>query len=57
MLGHYAQGIIYCWRGQRYKIKVEQKVKFAKSAINSYLIVTETLNLIHVLVYEKPHHI
>ena len=39
------------------KVKVEQKVKFTLLAITLHLIVTETLNLVHVLVYEKPHQI
>ena len=28
LLGYYAQGIIYCWGGQKVKVKVKQKVKF-----------------------------
>ena len=39
------------------KVKVEQKVKLTRLAITLHLIVTETLNLVHVLVYEKPHQI
>ena len=54
MLGYYAQGIIYCWE---VKGQGQAKIKFTELVITSRLIVTETLNLIHVLVYEKPHHI
>ena len=36
---------------------VDQKVKFAYLAITSDLIVTETSNLVHILVYEKPHQL
>ena len=39
------------------KVKVKQKVKFAYLAINLNLIVTESSNLVHILVYEKPHQI
>ena len=39
------------------KVKVEQKVKFTWLAITSHLIVLETSNLVHVLVYENPHQI
>ena len=39
------------------KVKVKQKVKFTSLAITSHLIVTETSNLVHILVYENPHQI
>ena len=39
------------------KVLVDQKVKFAYLAITSHLIVTETSNLVHILVYEKPHQL
>ena len=39
------------------KVKVEQKIKFTYLAITLHLIVTETSNSVHVLVYEKPHQI
>ena len=39
------------------KVKAEQKVKFTLLAITLHLIVTETLNLVQVLFYEKPHQI
>ena len=48
------QGIIYCWRGQRSRWRSN---RWSNSAINLHLIVTETLNLVYVLVYEKPHQI
>ena len=35
---------------------VDQKVKFDQLAITSDLLVTETSNLVHILVYEKPHN-
>ena len=38
-------------------VKVEQKVKFTLFAITLHLIVTETSNLVHILVYEKLHQI
>ena len=39
------------------KVKVKQKVKFTSLTITLHLIVTETSNLVHILVYEKPHQI
>ena len=54
MLGYYAQGIIYCWE---VKVKVKQKDKFTELVITSRLIVTETLNLVYTLIYEKAHQI
>ena len=38
-----------------FKVKVEQKVKFTQLAITLHLIVIETSNLVHILVYEKLH--
>ena len=53
MLGYYAQGIIYCWRGQG-----QGRAKGQIHLISyNFVSVTETLNLVHVLVYEKPHQI
>ena len=52
MLGYYAQCIIYCW-----EVKVKQKDKFTELVITSRLIVTETLNLVYTLIYEKAHQI
>ena len=40
---------------QNVKVKVEQKVKFTWLAVTSHQIVTETSNLVHILVYEKVH--
>ena len=50
MLGYYAQGIIYCWQGQA-------KGQIHLIGITSHLLVTETSNLVHILVYEMPHQI
>ena len=39
------------------KVKVKQKDKFTELVITSRLIVTETLNLVYTLIYEKAHQI
>ena len=39
------------------QVKVEQKIKFTYLAITWHLIVTETSNLVHILVYENLHQI
>ena len=53
MLGYYAQGIIYCWevKGQG------QEKGQIHLIITSRLIVTDTLNLVYTLIYEKAHQI
>ena len=53
MLVYYAQGIIYCWevKGQG------QEKGQIHLVITSRLIVTETLNLVYTLIYEKAHQI
>ena len=56
MLGYYAQDLIYCWH-QRSRSRLVKRSKFASLAITSHLIVTETSNLVHILVYEKPHQL
>ena len=54
MLGYYAQGIIYCWRGQG---QGRAKGQIHLIGYNFDLIVTETPNLVHILVTEKLHQI
>ena len=39
------------------KVKVEQNVKFTSLAITLHLIVIETSNLVHILLYENWHQI
>ena len=51
------KGFIFERSRPKVKVKIEQKVKFTELAITSHLIVTETSNLVHILVYEKLHQI
>ena len=55
MLGYYAQGIIYCW-----EVKGQGQGQ-AKGQIHwisyNFASVTETLNLVYTLIYEKAHQI
>ena len=52
MLGYYAQSIIYCWQGQG-RAKGQIHLLSYNFASNCQRL----LNLVHVLVYEKPHQI
>ena len=52
MLGYYARGIIYCWQGQD-----QGRASRQIHLITSHIIVTETSNFVHILVYEKQHQI
>ena len=54
MLGYYAQAIIYCWH-QRSRSMSSKKGQIDLIAL--HLIVTETSNLVHILVYKKPHQV
>ena len=56
MLGYHAQGIINYWH-QRSRSKSSKRSNSLKLAITSHLIVTETFNLFHILIYKKPHRI